>query len=83
MDAWAWGLLIKPLAAILVIAVVIVLPILLAKMLRPLFPEGRLKEWLFRNRGGDSASSSADTTQCVLDNPAITVRQVGEDRPRL
>lgn len=83
MNEWTWALLFKPVAAILVVAVVIGLPILLAKALRPLFPEGRLKEWLFRNRGSDSTSSTANPAQRVLDNPAVTVRKVGEDRTGL
>lgn len=83
MSEWTWALLFKPIAAILVFAVVFGIPILLAKALRPLFPEGRLKDWLFRERGTDSASGSASPTQGVLDKPAVTVRQVGEDRSGL
>lgn len=83
MSEWTWALLFKPIAAILVIAVVFGVPILLTNLLRPLFPEGRLKNWLFRKRGSDSASSSANAPERILDKPAVTRREIGEDRTGL
>lgn len=83
MEAWVLALLTKPLAAILVIVVIGVLPAILVRMLRPVFPSGRLKDWLFRDRGSNRAAGATDTTQGVLNKPAVTVRQVGEDRPSL
>ncbi len=67
MESWAWALVLKPIAAVVVFAVVFGVPILLVYLLRPLFPEGRVKDFLFRERGGQRASRAADSSKRLLD----------------
>lgn len=83
MQGWLWALVLKPIAAVVVFAVVFGVPVLLVYLLRPLFPEGRLKRWLFRERGGHGASGRAYADKSVLDHAPIVSRQRGDDRPSL
>lgn len=79
MPTWGWALLLKPLAAIGVFAVVFGVPMLLARLLRPVFPKGRLKNYLFRERGGQSASRSADAGQDALHRVTLIGRESPND----
>ena len=68
MPEWGWALLLKPFIGLLVLAVVFGIPMLLARLLRPVFPRGRLKEFLFRERGGQRPGRSTNPGDGVLDN---------------
>lgn len=83
MPDWVVTLLVKPFVALLLFCVVFALPIVLVRAMQPYFPGGRLKDFLFRERGANSSSRPAHARERVLDQPAITGRKVGEDRPRL
>lgn len=67
MDSVGWGMLLRPLIGLAILIAVFGVPILLARLLRPYFPEGRLKNVLFRERGGQSASPARDPTDRVID----------------
>ena len=76
---WGWALLLKPFIGIAFLAVVFGLPMLLVKLLRPLFPEGWLKDVLFRERGGQRPSRPADAGHRVLDDVALIGRETRDD----
>ena len=57
MPNWFLALLLKPFLGIIQLAVVFGTPILLVKLLRPLFTEGRLKDVLFREYGDSQGTS--------------------------
>ena len=80
---WVWGLVMKPVIGIIVFVVVFAVPILLVRLLRPIFPAGRLKDVLFRERGGHSAAGRADAEHGVFDNPPLLGRERGQDSTRL
>lgn len=73
MTSWTWALLLKPVAGLFVLAgflAIVGVAVLLTKLLRPLFPESRLKAWLFReHRSG------------VGDGPARATDRVNDDLP--
>lgn len=79
---FAIGLLLKPVIGLIVLAVVFGIPILLVRLIRPIFPSGRLKDVLFRERGGDGPALRPDSKQGVLDNPPLLRREHAEDAPR-
>ena len=84
MPNWGWALVLKPFAAILIIAVVFVVPwLLVEKVLRPIFPKGRLKDVLFGERGRQDASSPADPHKRALDHAPVVSRERNEDRAGL
>ena len=76
---WGWALLLKPFIGIAVLAVVFGLPMLLVWLLRPLFPAGRLKDVLFRERGGERPSRPADTGHGVLNDATLIRRESRDD----
>ena len=80
---FVWGLLLKPFIGLLLLAGVFGVPILLVRLLRPIFPEGKLKDLLFRERGTDSAASSTDAEQRVFNDPPLIGRESGQDSTRL
>lgn len=80
---WALGLLLKPVLGVLIFVVVFAIPILLVRVLRPLFPNGRLKDFLFRERGGHSTAASTDAEHSVLNDPPLLSRERSEDSTRL
>lgn len=67
MEGVGWGMLLRPLIGIGILIVVFGVPILLVRLLRPVFPAGRLKDFLFRERGGHSASAASDPADRVID----------------
>lgn len=83
MDAWWVVLLMKPFAAIIVFAVLFGIPIALTWLLRPLFPEGRVKDFLFRERGAHGSGTAADSGQGGFDDATVIRGELCEDRPRL
>ncbi len=66
MEAVGWGMLLRPLIGICILVVVFGVPILLVRLLRPIFPNGRVKDALFRERGGESASARPDAEHRLL-----------------
>lgn len=83
MDSWWVVLLAKPFIAIGVFAVLFGIPIVLTWLLRPLFPAGRLKDFLFRERGTHRASAAPDAGQGGFNNVPIIRGELCEDRPSL
>lgn len=72
MPDWAFALLLKPVLGALLVLFVFVIPIWLCrKFLKPIFPEGRIKEYLFRESvdegGTGSAGSAAKPDKRLLD----------------
>lgn len=72
MESVAWALIFKPLIGAAVVVLLVVLPILFCRyVLKPIFPEGRIKEYLFRESVTDgeakSAAGSADSNKRLLD----------------
>ena len=66
------GLLLKPILGLLIVVGVFGTAILLTKLLRPIFPKGRLKEWLFRDRGShDSGKPTTPANGRQDDLPVI------------
>ncbi len=80
---WALGLLLKPVVGVLIFVVVFAIPILLVRVLRTLFPNGRIKDFLFRERGGHSAAARADAEHGVLNDSPLLGREHGKDSTRL
>jgi hypothetical protein len=85
MADWLWGLLLKPLLGIAFLAALFGLSRILKIGLKAVFPEGRVKEYLFRGDvpGADIASHDASASHGGFDDPAITGRKAGENPPRL
>lgn len=79
MPSWGWALLLKPFIGLLVLAVVFGIPMLIVKLLRPAFPRGRVKDFLFRERGGQRASRASDTRNGVLDSVTLVSREPRND----
>lgn len=69
--AWGWVLLLKPLIGLGIFAVVFGIPMLLTWLLRPLFPEGKLKRVLFGERGGQRPRGGPDPRNGVLDDAPL------------
>lgn len=72
MPDWALALLLKPILGGLLVLFVFVIPIWFCrKVLKPIFPEGKLKDELFResvDEGGTGrASSAADPAKRLPD----------------
>lgn len=72
METLLWALVLKPLIGAGVVFFTIVLPIMFCRyVLKPIFPEGRIKEYLFRvssDEGGTgSAGSAAKPDKRLLD----------------
>lgn len=80
---WALGLLLKPVIGILVFVVVFAIPILLVRILRPVFPNGRIKDFLFRERGGHSTAAGPNAEHGVLNDPPLLGRERSKDSTRL
>lgn len=63
MPEWALALLLKPIIGAAIVLFVFVLPIMFCRyVLKPIFPEGKIKEYLFRvssDQGGTSGAGSA------------------------
>ena len=84
MPNWFLALLLKPFLGIIQLAVVFGTPILLVKLLRPLFPEGRLKDVLFREYGDSQGTSpTPDLRQHVLNDVPLIHGERVEDSTRL
>ena len=79
MGSWGWALLLKPVIGVVVIAAIFGVPMLLAILLRPLFPAGRLKDFLFRERGGERPGRAADSGQRVLNDATLVGREPRND----
>lgn len=72
MPDWAFALLLKPVLGALLVLFVFVIPIWFCrKVLKPIFPEGKLKDELFREAvdesRANSTSGAADPTKRLLD----------------
>lgn len=83
MEPWALALLMKPVGVLLCFVLIVVIPAGLVYLLRPLFPEGRVKDFLFRERGRQRAQGSAGTGDGGFDDAPIRSGDASEDRPRL
>lgn len=83
MEPWVLALVLKPFAGLVVFAVLFGIPILLVRLLRPIFPEGRLKDVLFRERGSERAGLPPDPRQQPLDNVPLIRGERIEDSSRL
>ena len=68
-------MLLRPLIGLVVLAVVFGIPILLVRLLRPIFPSGKLKDVLFRERGGERASPASDAADSKIDLHPLPGRQ--------
>lgn len=79
MQSWEWALLLKPFAGLVVFAVLFGLPILIVRLLRPVFPAGRLKDWLFRQRGTHGAGTAASAGDSSLDGSPVIRGEIGQD----
>lgn len=77
------ALLAKPLGILFCFVVVVVIPVALVALLRPLFPEGRVKDFLFRERGRHRTQAAAGTGDGGLDSAAVSSRDTGENRAGL
>lgn len=71
MDSWGWALLLKPILGLAMLAFVFGTAWILARLLRPIFPNGKLKDLLFDDGRQSSAAESACPGQDRLDCPAI------------
>lgn len=81
---FVWGLVLKPVIGVVILVVVFLVPILLVKLLRPMFPEGKIKDVLFRERPSNpDASGLADSEQRILDDTTFIGRETGKDSARL
>lgn len=74
MEGWGWALLLKPLGVLFWFALVVVIPVALVAILRPLFPEGRVKDFLFRERGRHRTSGAAGSGDSRLDHTPVSSR---------
>lgn len=63
MQGWAWTLVLKPLAVVAVVFAYYVVVYKGSHLIGRLLPNGRLKEFLFRERGSESASGSASPAE--------------------
>lgn len=79
MDSWGWALLLKPFVGIVIFAVVFGVPMLLVWLLRPVFPRGRIKDFLFRERGGQRAGRAANAGKRVLDDVPLIRGELRDD----
>lgn len=79
MDSWGWALLLKPFVGITIFAVVFGVPMLLVWLLRPMFPKGRLKDFLFRERGAKRAGRAADPGKRVLNDAPLIRGELRDD----
>ena len=71
MESWGWALLLKPFVGLAIFAAVFGVPMLLVWLLRPVFPRGRLKDFLFRERGTQRPGRAADASKRVLNNTPL------------
>lgn len=86
MEGWGWTLLLKPFAAIGVLAGLFVICLLahaLMRVLRRVWPKWLWKDALFDDGGAGSANSSADAGKSGLQNPAIIRGNLGQNDSRL
>lgn len=83
MDSWTLALLIKPLGVLLWFVVIVVVPVALVALLRPLFPEGRVKDFLFRERGRHRAQAATGAGDGQFNSPTVSGRDGGENRAGL
>lgn len=60
MDNWLWALLLKPLVFLAMAAAYYVFIYRGTQWLGRLFPDGKLKDFLFRERGNARASASTE-----------------------
>lgn len=57
MSATTWALLLKPFVGIVILAMMWYVPRIIASLIKPLFPNGRLKDALFRDTPINAAES--------------------------
>lgn len=79
MEPWAWALLLKPMAFVLLAVAYYFTVVKGVRALERLFPAGRLKDFLFRERGRPEAgTASTPPLQALLHGET----SAGSDRPR-
>lgn len=79
MESVGWGMLLRPLIGLGILIVVFGVPILLVRLLRPVFPKGRLKDVLFRERGSHRASPASDSADRVIDLKPLPRRHSSDE----
>lgn len=65
MEAWAWGLLLKPLIGIVLVAGLLLSSKFIARLIYWVLPDSRLKRELFRTTASD-AGGGGDSTDRLL-----------------
>lgn len=66
MQSTWWALLLKPVLGLVVAAVFFYTTMLVARLIGRLLPDGKVKEFLFRERWRNDASRAADSDHRLL-----------------
>ncbi len=80
MTAWHWALLLKPLGALLIIAAYYVVVYKGSHLLGRFIPNGKVKEFLFRERGRYDAGNPANARNHAGGNTHYLRSLIGRDR---
>ncbi len=81
MESWSWALLLKPFIGVALFVAVFGCAWLLARLLKPLFPSGRLKDELFRESRTERTGTATDTRESRFDDATIIDGQTGKPFP--
>lgn len=83
MEPWSWSLILKPLAVVLIAAAYYFLVIKGSQTIGRFIPDGKLKDFLFRERGTGRPQQPTGPAEKVLDNPPLVGTDTRKDGPGL